>query len=125
MLPLRSRWVRLMPVAILAIALGAGCARLLEDWSDASVAESQLRGGRIAAALERYRRDQMTYPADLDALVPQYLAEIEPPVAGNGAWVYTPLDRNAAYNLCFGGSRDDSPSHIYDSRTQKWSLDTQ
>jgi len=108
---------------LLAAAAGlialAGCTGV-EDWSPASVAETQLRGDRIAAALNNYRQDEGEYPTSLDALVPTYLSEVPPPTAGNGLWGYESYDRNSRFRLWFEGTAEDTPVYIYDSTTKKW-----
>jgi hypothetical protein len=115
-----TRLTRILGPAVLAALLGAGCADWYADWSDASVAETQLRGDRIALALDAYQRDHLGYPYDLDLLVPKYLPQIQPPAAGEGVWKYKVYGEGARYDLTFEGPSEKHPSFTYSPTTRAW-----
>ena len=92
-------------------------------WSDKKVEESKRRGADIIKALEEYKNDTSTYPKTLTDLVPKYVKDILPPVAGNGHWGYK-VYPGGIYNLWFEGDSTYEPSAIYSSRATRWSIDT-
>jgi YD repeat-containing protein len=113
-----------LALPLIACCLLSGCGT---GWTEDNITVSQARGDRIAVALEAYKRDHAEYPTALDALVPGYLAAIEPPTAGDGVWHYRRRDfkdGGQGFDLVFGGpSRYDPESgrtHVPDG----WSIDT-
>jgi hypothetical protein len=121
----KKRLARVLGLVALAAAIGAGCADWYVDWSEPSVAETQLRGNRIVAALDAYARDNLGYPSDLDLLVPKYLPGIPPPLAGDRQWKYTTNANASGFDLVFEGPSDNHPSFIYSSTTNSWQRKSQ
>ena len=78
-------------------------------------AETKRRGEAIAAAIERYRADKGRCPASLDMLVPEFLAEVPPPVAGMPAWRYHIDPARDTYTIAFGIGDDCYPCSWYPS----------
>jgi len=76
------------PAALLICLVGCG-----PSWSQSDIEESQRRGDAIIAALRAYRAKHGTYPQALQALVPGYLSQLEPPTVGERKWVYV-VDRD-------------------------------
>ena len=104
------------------------------DWSDRAVRESQKRGNAIVIALEQFKSDQGEYPQSLAELIPDYLVEIEQPIAGTQPWQYK---RNTdgtgtGFSLAFGDGSDFEPVSWYNPGAPRatkgvlpdWSLDT-
>jgi type II secretory pathway pseudopilin PulG len=84
--------IRKLPVAeiivtVLALAAGAGVYWYAHR-DQGALEESKERGAAIVEALDSYRAATGTYPADLDDLVPTYIAAIEPPTWGLERWRY-------------------------------------
>ena len=110
----------------LALVVGAplllaGCCPS-SDWSETSLSATEKRGEPIVAALEAYRAAHGEYPEKLNALIPQYMKEIKPPLVGNHKWHYWRSRKDKDwYEL---GAFDDSKvSHNmlnYSSRTYSW-----
>ena len=114
-----KRILALFLVYIFVLGLG-GCSK----WSDEKVDESKKRGDRIIAALENYRNEHSAYPNSLNDLMPKYLKSIEPPVAGNCKWRYDTYEDGKAFRLIFEDETPDEPTGWYDSKKERWSLDT-
>lgn len=112
-----------MPASIAWLALAsllAGCAEVSEDWSQASVAETELRGKKIVSALERYRRQYRFYPEDLDALAPRYLPAIQAPTVGDRVWHYATVDAGSAFQLWVEGKAAGNRGYLFDSAERRW-----
>ena len=98
----------------------AGCAELGEDWSPATIAETELRGNKIVAALQRYRSEYRFYPKDLDALAPRYLPAIQAPTVGDRVWHYATVDTGFAFQLWVEGKTADNRGYLFDSAERQW-----
>jgi hypothetical protein len=69
----------------------AGGGRRLPVWAhsdQATLEESKEVGAVIVQALQAHRADTGTYPAELEALVPEYLQRVEQPTWGLERWRY-------------------------------------
>lgn len=64
------------------------------------VNESHARGDKIVTAIHAFHVKHNRYPAQLEDLVPEFLAEIEPPTVGACEWEYR-IDENGAFVLGF------------------------
>ena len=107
-----------------SVILFAGCSDWFADWSGEAVAESQQHGNQIVTALEAYKADHGVYPQDLGELVPKYLREIPPPVAGDRQWGYLPGDVGERFDLTVTGPTENDPIMGYHSPSKKWWMDT-
>jgi len=116
----RAMAMRAWMAWLVAASLVAGCAEVSEDWSHASVAETELRGKRIVAAVERYRRQYRFYPEDLDALTPRYLPTIPAPTVGDRVWRYATVDAGSAFHLWVEGKAGGNRSYLFDSAKRQW-----
>jgi len=119
----RRKWLKLAgrgAAAALLACLLAGCHEFSEDWSEASVAETELRGKKIVAAVERYRREFRFYPKDLDALAPRYLPAIQAPTVGDRVWHYATVDTGFAFQLWVEGKTADNRGYLFDSAERQW-----
>ncbi|MCS7063995.1 MAG: hypothetical protein NZM04_08160 [Methylacidiphilales bacterium] len=112
------------------------------NWTKSNILESQLRGNRIAMALEEYYKDQQYYPEKLDDLLPKYIDKLLPPIAGDGEWEYykdkwefskqtdgsitRTYSDGRTFSLVFRRYRDKHyPYMSYSSRTKTWELVTE
>ncbi|MCS7062525.1 MAG: hypothetical protein NZM04_00505 [Methylacidiphilales bacterium] len=112
------------------------------NWTKSNILESQLRGNRIAVALEEYFKDHQYYPEKLDDLLSKYIEKLPPPIAGAGEWEYykprwdysKDIDGNIirtysagrTFTLNFRRYRDKHyPYMSYNSRTKTWELVTE
>jgi hypothetical protein len=111
--------IKIFSLAILVIL--SGCSN---RWSDSKVEESKRRGDNINAALEVYKNENSAFPTKLDSLVPKYIKKIEPPLAGNGKWMYEVYDEGQQYDLGFGGDSDKEPVCWYSHSIKSWVCDT-
>ena len=93
------------------------------DWSTAAINESIATGTTLAAALEKYRADNGSYPPTLDQLVPKYVPEIRPPRAGNQRWVYEVFQAGSDYTLAFEDDSEYKPTAWYKPGRTKWNVD--
>lgn len=93
--------------------------------NEAQTTESERRGEAIIEALQAYHEANGRYPDSLDALVPEHLAEVQPPTAGTGAWEYAAGEDGQRFFLQFGVGQDMYPSHSISSDTlgQGWYRD--
>ncbi len=106
--------------ALLLVAVILGCS----NWTKENIAESQRRGDVIVAAIEKFHADNKQYPPTLDQLLPKYLSKIDPPIAGNGKWIYTD-NGGGGYFLGFGGdNRDGDPLSYRANTLNGWVIDT-
>lgn len=94
------------------------------QWSDWRVAESERRGNAIVAALEGYREAHGVYPGSLRALIPKYLTEASPPVAGNRYWRYHTSESGQDFELAFGDDSVWFPSDSITANDDSWYFDT-
>lgn len=86
-------WAEIIVIA-LVIAAGAGL-YVYAHRDEGALAESKERGAALVAALQAYEREHGTYPRQLEDLVPEYVAAVEPPTWGLERWryrMYTPDD---------------------------------
>lgn len=84
-----------------------------DEWSALRIYSSKRTGNRIIDSLDAYERDHGAYPATLNELVPQYLSELPPPMAGDSVWRY---DREAgakSFSLEFEGSHSRTCYYIH------------
>ncbi|QKK06957.1 MAG: hypothetical protein HND58_01465 [Planctomycetota bacterium] len=105
-------------------ALGLG-----EDWSEEALSESQRRGDAVISAIKQYQSREGELPPSLEALVPDDIATIEPPVAGNRRWRYGPLGSHAGeYFLLVESAYCERPGYYgvewfrYTSLGDKWKV---
>ena len=105
-------------------ALGFG-----EDWSDDALSESQRRGEAVVTAIKQYQMREGELPPTLEALVPDDIAHIEPPVAGNRQWRYGALgSHEGEYFLLVESKYCDKPGYYgiewfrYTSLGDKWKV---
>lgn len=61
-----------------------------ESWSQANLAETRRRGAEVSAAVDAYIQQHAELPPNLDVLVPDYIAQIKPPTAGDRQWEFGP-----------------------------------
>jgi len=120
---MRTQRAMAMPVSMTWLVLAgllAGCAELGENWSPATIAETELRGNKIVAALQRHRSEYRFYPERLDALAPRYLPAIQAPTAGDRVWHYATLEGGSAFQLWVEGKAADNRGYLFDSATRRW-----
>jgi hypothetical protein len=76
-------------IVVVTLALLAGAGVYVWAHSDQpTLEESKEVGAVIVQALQAHRADTGTYPAELDALVPEYLQRVEQPTWGLARWRY-------------------------------------
>jgi type II secretory pathway pseudopilin PulG len=119
-------------IVVVTLALLAGAGVYVWAHSDqATLEESKEVGAVIVQALQAHRADTGTYPAELEALVPEYLQRVEQPTWGLERWRYrrftpaevkaeavVPADGHAAASTGAAGARpgaaaaagDESPA---------------
>lgn len=107
-----------LAAGLLMLALASGCS----NWTKENIAESQRRGNEIISALEVYRKKYENYPEALEQLVPMYIAEIRPPLAGNKKWEYE--KENTGFYLGFGDDPDADPVSYFSFTSKEWVMDT-
>jgi hypothetical protein len=88
--------------------------------SGSNVEDSKKQGDRITSALAAYRADKLAFPANLELLVPNYIPKIEPPLSGNGRWLYKTLEKGQRYILSFKGFGSESSEWSFDSQDNYW-----
>ena len=118
----RTSPIRAALAALVLGYLAAGCAEIAEDWSAATMAETELRGSKVVAALERCRREQRFYPDRLSALEPRYLPSVPDPTAGDRAWRYETGGEGGSFRLWVEGHKGGDRAYAYDSATGRWSV---
>lgn len=105
-------WAEILVIG-LAVGLGAGV-YLYAHRDEGSLEASKNRGAELVTALTAYMDEHGTYPEQLADLVPQYVAEVRPPVWGLERWRYrryTPASVSApapASGDATGGAGQDS-----------------
>jgi hypothetical protein len=82
-----------------------------------AVAESQVIGDGLIAALERHRAAEGTYPDDLDDLTPRYVDDIASPTAGCRGWGYRLVDEGFELRFHAPG---EYPVAFYESARGRW-----
>jgi type II secretory pathway pseudopilin PulG len=76
-------------IVVVTLALLAGAGVYVWAHSDQStLEESKEVGALLVQALQAHRADTGTYPAELEALVPEYLQRVEQPTWGLERWRY-------------------------------------
>ncbi len=91
-------------------------------WTEANIEASRDRASGIIAALGEYHAAHGAYPERLDALTPEYLAELPTPVAGVDEWTYGATDGGDQFILQFSANEQDNPTSWYESRHGGWFL---
>ena len=109
-------------ISVILVAAISGCSN--GNWSDDKVKDSQVRGDRIASALNQHYTDKGSFPATLEDLVPDYIQEIEPPLAGNQRWKYNVIDSGSDFTLIFEDNSSSLPTSWRKSQSKRWSFDT-
>lgn len=120
-------------IIVAAFVLTAGAAVYLYAHRDeGALEESKRRGARIVEGLATYQQRYGTYPDRLDALVPEHVAAVEPPLWGLRRWRYRtytpdapalPQDSSAVYfQLSVAADESGYPLLYYDFATQRWVL---
>jgi type II secretory pathway pseudopilin PulG len=120
-------------IAVITLALAAGAFVFWWAHRDESrIEESKERGAIIVEALQRYRGEHGTYPAELHELVPEYAGRIEEPTWGLERWRYrrfTPeeLARGAGddevyFQLSVAANASGYPVLFYDYVGRRWVL---
>ncbi|MBL8696097.1 MAG: hypothetical protein JNJ88_18520 [Planctomycetes bacterium] len=109
--------LKLLAGALLVACAVAYCRPQEQKWNSSVVSESQKRGEEIVNALDRFVHVRGEFPEKLSLLLPEFLAELRPPVAGSRQWDYEPI-RSAegkviSYFLSFECSPDSYPFSIY------------
>jgi hypothetical protein len=131
------KWVREhtaeITITTLAVAVGVGVFAYAHK-DEGRIEESKQRGAAIVQALERHRAEEGDYPAVLDALVPRYLAAIDPPTWGLRRWRYrrytaAEIARRAAadssmlyFQLSVAANEGGYPVLYYDFAGRRWVL---
>jgi len=87
-----------------------------ESRSNAAIADSVRRGDEVAAALKLFKEKNGRYPSKLTDLVPLFIQQIQPPVAGSKRWEYVVFDDNAEFILMFGFGDQMYPYHAISSK---------
>ena len=113
-----------MHIKLIILILGTVLSGCSNRWSDSKLNESKRRGEKINAALQAYKDEKSVFPAKLDLLIPKYIKKIEPPLAGNGEWLYEVYSDGQQYNLGFEGYSDKEPVCWYAYKTKMWVCDT-
>jgi hypothetical protein len=131
------KWVRehTAELVVTMIALSAGVGVFAYAHRDEGrLEESKERGTAIVEALERHRQDHGDYPRALEALVPRYVASIEPPTWGLRRWRYrpysagdvvsgVPADTSERYfQLSVAANERGYPVLYYDFTGRRWVL---
>jgi hypothetical protein len=95
LIPSQLRTMRnlLLAMVLAAVTLATGwlvmpCVMEIWSWRSAAISASKQRGNTIVAAIVQYHLDNGELPDSLNALVPQYLSSVPPPVAGSRKWIY-------------------------------------
>jgi hypothetical protein len=103
---------------IIPLGLGPYTVAMLQepDWNPYTVQSNKAAGNTIVEAIEKYKAANGRYPPDLDALVPDFLPQIEPPPVGR-VWHYEP-DGQRFHLICF--SRNGAALLSYSSSVGKW-----
>lgn len=82
------------------LVLAAACVFMGCDRSSPKAVQSSVaRGDAIVRALEEYRDKHQSYPAQLDDLVPDFIVRIDPPIIGNGRWIYQNIDAGREFSI--------------------------
>lgn len=123
-------WAEIIVTAFV-IAVGAGV-YLYAHRDEGALEASKDRGARIVQALAAYRQEHETYPEQLEDLVPEYIASVEPPEWGLERWRYrryTPervggaADSAAVYfQLSVAADESGYPVLYYDFAAGRWVL---
>ena len=104
----------LIVLFIYIIGLGVGFTRL-----DGDAKNTHGRGQAIVNALEKYKKDNNSYPKALEKLSPSYLEEIpETRMGFGGKFTYTLYEEGKYFTLAFpcrAGSIE-----FYDSKQKRW-----
>lgn len=129
-------------IIVIALVVAAGAALYVYAHRDeGALAESKERGAALVAALQAYESEHGSYPAQLDALVPEYVAVVEPPTWGLQRWryrTYTPEDGTGSrgpretpeetapdrvyFQLSVAADASGYPVLYYDFVTDRWVL---
>ena len=131
------KWVRehTAEIVVLTLAIGLGIGVFAYAHRDRGTLEqSKQRGAVIVEALERHRAASGSYPETLEALVPSYIAEIEPPTWGLRRWRYrryaaahgthsVATDTSMVYfQLSVAANDRGYPILYYDVTSRRWVL---
>lgn len=115
------RKLLVLAVGLLLVNIISACS----NWTRENINESQRRGDEIVSALETYQAKHHSYPAKLKELVPMYLAEIKPPLAGNKQWEYVAGgNEGKGFYLGFGDDPDTDPVSYFSYNSKEWVMDT-
>ena len=90
----------------------------LTSMSDAQSVDATIeRGDEIVQAITSYQNLHGRYPRRLDDLVPQHIASIQPPLAGDSAWLYGlhSVRGRVHFHLSFGCGPEPYPCYYYSS----------
>lgn len=88
-----------------------------------NIAISTQRGDAIVHALNEYYDENGQFPISLTELVPMYIDDIPPPLAGNGRWEYSVNDTKQTFFLLFGLNKSMYPSRSFSSLSGMWLQD--
>lgn len=116
---------RKLPIAEVVVALAVFAAgAVVYAWAhrdEADIDRTRMQGSDIVQALERYRSDEGSYPASLDALVPAYLADIPQPAWGE-EWTYRTFSDGAHCEL-YVRPAESALTLRYDFSARGWAMD--
>jgi hypothetical protein len=113
-----KRLVVLLPLAIVVLGLASIGTTVWTDhlsWSSYSITASIESGNRIIRAVDAFQEKEKKLPVALDELVPAYLDQIEPPLAGTRQWYYWLQHDQKHFHLQVVANEDKYPSLNYDS----------
>jgi hypothetical protein len=110
---------------VLAIAIVQGiCGCNNSRWTSEKINVSKQTGASIIQALAAYNAKYGTYPASLDKLVPEQLADIQSPVAGERQWHYEISKDGHWYHLSFTDGAKHPATYGWTSRSTEWGYDS-
>lgn len=93
-------------------------------WDDNAVQATIGTGNSLIQALNNYKAKNKKYPTELRELVPKFVSEVSPPVAGNSGWVYGTSDDGQQFVIKFGVGTYCYPCYFRDSQCAEWHRDS-
>lgn len=105
-------------MGLLEFAYEYGTGQLNPRWRHGFVTESEARGDSLVGALKRYNADHGHFPKSLNDLVPKYIQQVRPPVAGNKKWDY--WTSGEKFSLRFADDDPLLPEYYIEDRDYEW-----
>lgn len=121
LLILRPSPLKCFLITFFLLAVGVGCSG---QWSNSKVEETYRRAGLVIDAIEAFREKHGNLPAQLSDLVPEFLAYVPLPQAGERLWRFELESDGAQFSLGFGGPSPEDSEHYYVSSLDDWVVDT-